>query len=313
MDAPSAAPTSPSLHTRSPFARGSLQPSSSSTSSSSHPLSSTGQTSSPGRRRPWYSLLIPRSKLRTVLFLLSFTSTVLAILFSFSVLSIDLPPLDQYDVQQTPAELIQRSFEEPDFELLNSPQPHTIGCPQKDSSSSPLLLIGIFSAPDKVERRRLLREEVIPDWPSELVEFKFIFGRPTTRAFERLLADEQEKFGDVTIVDAVEHIDHGKTHGFFEWVAERRVGVPPKFVMCVFSLPLLLLSTLLTVRGTLIASYSLTAVLFCSLALTGNTTTTCVFLFPTLALPRGLPNVRVHHPFSALVLTTLPFIPSTLR
>lgn len=237
MDAPSAAPTSPSLHTRSPFAsttRGTLQPSS---APSSHPLSSTGHGPGQTRRRPWYSLLIPRSKLRTILFLLSFTSTVLAILFSFSVLSIDLPPLDQYDVQQTPAELIQRSFEEPDFELLNSPQPHTIGCPQKDSSSAPLLLIGIFSAPDKVERRRILREEVIPDWPAELVEFKFIFGRPTTRAFERLLADEQEKFGDVTIVDAVEHIDHGKTHGFFEWVAERRVGVPPKFVMCVFLCP----------------------------------------------------------------------------
>jgi hypothetical protein len=212
-----------------------------------------------------------------VLLALCFLSTVVGVLFSFSILSIDLPPLDQYDVEQTPAANISRSFEEPDFALLTAPQPHTIGCPQRDHSGAPLLLIGIFSAPDKVDRRRLLREKVIPDWPSELVEFRFIFGRPTTRAYERLLADEQEAHGDIQIVDAVEHIDHGKTFAFFEWVAERRYGEPPKFVMCA-QVPLAQLEET--------GEHPLMHLLTDS-RLTGSTTTTCVHsLCSTRALPR---------------------------
>lgn len=240
MEASTSAPSpvSLSLHPRSPFSFLSRNRSPGNGAHASHPLTGGPSAASSGshappRRRPWYSLLIPRSKARTVLLALCFLSTVVGVLFSFSILSIDLPPLDQYDVEQTPAANISRSFEEPDFALLTSPQPHTIGCPQRDHSGAPLLLIGIFSAPDKVDRRRLLREKVIPDWPSELVEFRFIFGRPTTRAYERLLADEQEAHGDIQIVDAVEDIDYGKTFAFFEWVAERRYGEPPKFVMCV--------------------------------------------------------------------------------
>lgn len=52
----------------------------------------------------------------------------------------------------------------------------------------------------------------------------------------RLLAKEQEEHGDIVIVGCEENIDNGKTHAFFEWVAETRVGEPPQFVMYVLVL-----------------------------------------------------------------------------
>lgn len=181
----------------------------------------------------WLRALLPRSKARFVVLVVLLSTVTTACLLLFSVIDVDLPPvkLDSYSDDQPKLEDLQRSFEEPSFALISSPQPHTIGCPQKDSPTAPLLFYGVFSAPDKVDRRALIRREIKGEWPSDLVDFKFIFGRPATNELARLLADEQEEHGDIVIVRCNENIDTGKTHAFFEWVAETRVGEPPKFVM----------------------------------------------------------------------------------
>lgn len=189
------------------------------------------------RRRA--AFLLPRTKVRLVVAWSILLVGTFAALFSFQILTFDLPPLDDYDVAYPPGGIQDRSFEEPDFSLLSTPQPHTIGCPQRSSPTAPLLLLGVFSSPEKIDRRTLIRREVKPDWPADLVEFRFIFGRPKgdndedRRKWERVLAAEQEEHGDVVIVDTVENIDSGKTHAYFEWVAEKRQGEKPQFVMWV--------------------------------------------------------------------------------
>lgn len=217
------------LHSRSPFALAPKQSGRSRTNGSpfgSRPASSSAPST-------WVRALLPRSKARCVVLLVLVSVATVIGLISFSIVNIDLPPvpLDSYSDDQPKLEDLQRSFEEPSFALLSSPQPHTIGCPQKDSPTAPLLFYGVFSAPDKVDRRALIRREIKDEWPAELVEFKFIFGRPATNELARLLADEQEEHGDIVIVRCNENIDTGKTHAFFEWVAETRTGEPPKFVM----------------------------------------------------------------------------------
>jgi hypothetical protein len=107
---------------------------------------------------------------------------------------------------------IQRSFEEPDFGLLSSKQPHEVGCEvpldwrgdgvvsfhypgsnqtsTSSSSSDPtpgvLIFLGIFSAAqsadkspsDMLRRRNLYRTHYIPQFPPHLVTVKFILGLP---------------------------------------------------------------------------------------------------------------------------------------
>lgn len=131
-----------------------------------------------------------------------------------------------------------RSFEEPDFSLLDSLQPHEIGCdipvdfqgqrglgphasPQTTAANETgkLVFLGIFSAvaPGAIaadwgkgaqeakkagemrDRRNVYREHIIPQLPKELVEVKFILGRPERMTDE--LVDEMEQFGDMVILD----------------------------------------------------------------------------------------------------------------
>lgn len=47
------------------------------------------------------------------------------------------------------------------------------------------MMLGVFSAPDKEDRRALIRKEIKGEWPRDLVDFKFIFGRPKDKLFAR--------------------------------------------------------------------------------------------------------------------------------
>ncbi|CDZ98677.1 family 31 glycosyltransferase [Phaffia rhodozyma] len=189
------------------------------------------------------SVILPRSKVRTVLSLIIIFVTIALTTIIVHGLSpknftLQLPPLDLYSVGQTPKDEISRSFEEPDFSLLSSRQPSSIGCPQKNSSTAPLLVLGIFTAPDdhtsnhikRLNRRNIIRDKIIPDWPSK-VEIKFIFGTPRTEEIRSIISAEQEQYGDIVVVDGVEAINSGKTHAFFKWAATQRQGENPKFVM----------------------------------------------------------------------------------
>ncbi|KAI5453389.1 hypothetical protein NCC49_005868 [Naganishia albida] len=106
---------------------------------------------------------------------------------------------------------IQRSFEEPDYALLSSRQPHEIGCdipvrwnwngtkvdglpPDADAEgifeqdTGVLLFLGVFSAAqsasktyEEMKRRRdIYREVYFPHFPPNLVTKKFILGLPAS-------------------------------------------------------------------------------------------------------------------------------------
>ncbi|WWC70617.1 uncharacterized protein I206_104568 [Kwoniella pini CBS 10737] len=145
---------------------------------------------------------------------------------------------------------IQRSFEEPDFSLLSSNQPHEIGCdvPLEGKDKGVLMFLGIFSAADKKERRDLYRQVVIPDFPKEQFTIKFILGTPafpenpiSQEAVARSVLlnkveAEMKEHGDMVMLPMIDNIDLGKTHEYFKWVAKEysgpgRVKGRPRFVM----------------------------------------------------------------------------------
>ncbi|KAJ9127215.1 hypothetical protein QFC24_001453 [Naganishia onofrii] len=132
---------------------------------------------------------------------------------------------------------IQRSFEEPDFALLSSKQPHEIGCdvpvrwtwngttveglgpraedgvPEEDTGV--LLFLGVFSAAQSAAHGTLsrYRQVYFPYFPPNLVTKKFILGLPTPAPHAkhpeaiarartmRLLAEEAEEHQDIVILD----------------------------------------------------------------------------------------------------------------
>lgn len=105
-------------------------------------------------------------------------------------------------------------------------------------------MLGVFSATDKGARRSLIRNETKGDWPKELVEFKFIFGRPATLELARMLSKEQEEFGDIVIVGCEENIDTGESWGAIakgRWKEEGREGARSRRARPFVSSPLLVL------------------------------------------------------------------------
>lgn len=149
-------------------------------------------------------------------------------------------------IEPEPVVEIQRSFEEPDFALLSSKQPHEIGCdvpvdwrgekgqgPEggvNKSEDGVLVLLGVFSAgavPGKSAeemkaRRDLYRKVYWPDFPDHLVAKKFILGMPPQPPHElhpaaqervkaiRLLHEEAEEFGDMVFLDVSPAQKHKK-------------------------------------------------------------------------------------------------------
>ncbi|BEI86425.1 hypothetical protein CcaverHIS002_0607120 [Cutaneotrichosporon cavernicola] len=145
---------------------------------------------------------------------------------------------------------VWREWDEPDFALLSSRPPHQIGCdvPLDGENAGTLVFLGIFSSAPARERRDLLRRLVIPDFPSDLFNIKFILGQqapteglqPAERIakakFAKDVEEEMAEFGDMIILDIVDNIDDGKTHAYFKWIAAKFAGAGqvkgrPRFVM----------------------------------------------------------------------------------
>ncbi|WVQ65931.1 uncharacterized protein L199_004109 [Kwoniella botswanensis] len=219
-------------------------------------------------------LLRPSIRLKTSLYVLSITIILLVILALNAATSgpstgqeVDVNTVPSHD---SPAdsgegkdvakgkdahlvdEEIQRSFEEPDFSLLSSVQPHEIGCDVpiegREKERGVLMFLGIFSAADKRERRDLYRQVIIPDFPPDQFTIKFILGTPPypenpisqeavarSRLMNKVEA-EMNEFGDMVMLPMIDNIDLGKTHEYFKWVAKEysgpgRVKGRPRFVM----------------------------------------------------------------------------------
>ncbi|WVW84505.1 hypothetical protein I302_106539 [Kwoniella bestiolae CBS 10118] len=215
--------------------------------------------------------LRPSIRLKSSLYVLSITIIILVILALNAATSTSNPP--EVDVNTVPShdspadsgegkdvakgkdahlvdQEIQRSFEEPDFSLLASAQPHEIGCdiPLDGKDKGVFMFLGIFSAADKRERRDLYRQVVIPDFPSDQFTIKFILGTPPfpenpigQEAIARTVLmnkveAEMREFGDMVMLPMIDNIDLGKTHEYFKWVAKEysgpgRVKGRPRFVM----------------------------------------------------------------------------------
>ena len=126
--------------------------------------------------------LRPSVRLKTALYTLSFTVTILVILALNAAHATSRPTTDPSQLSTVPstdspsdtgegqdvakgkdAHLvegeIQRSFEEPDFALLSGLQPYQIGCDVplggQEEDDGVLVFLGIFSAADKKARRDL--------------------------------------------------------------------------------------------------------------------------------------------------------------
>ncbi|KAL7416438.1 hypothetical protein BDY24DRAFT_438946 [Mrakia frigida] len=243
-------------------------------------LSSPSTPSSPRRCR---SSFLPRSKARFLLVLI-----LLALLTLVFTSIAYFPPLDHYDLPQPPLESIARSFEELDYALATSPfQPHLVGCPQQQqhqpTNSSRLqprppllLLLGIFSTADKVDRRNFLRNQTRyeGEWPTEgkyRTDFRFILGRPKGLKSKWKVWWENRKYGDLVVVDCEENIDTGKTHAFLQWASEgrerergwfwevkgNRSEEEPKFVMKADDDTLLVMPNVLAALGSMDCSLNI--------------------------------------------------------
>lgn len=113
------------LQSRSPFFLPPRRESSSRSRHSTSLLSRTASSFLPSR----CTRLLPRSKARFVLLVVVLSTVAIGVLVSFSVLSLDLPPIDEYDHPNkhlVKAE-ISRSFEGEALETLSSTLPTQSG------------------------------------------------------------------------------------------------------------------------------------------------------------------------------------------
>ncbi|KAJ3166497.1 hypothetical protein HDU88_003366 [Geranomyces variabilis] len=81
------------------------------------------------------------------------------------------------------------------------------------------VLVGLFTVPEKIQRRALIRATYLQLKPPN-VDFFFVFGTPSTPEHRRLLEWEQRAHGDVMVVPCEENMDGGKTFYFFNHVAK---------------------------------------------------------------------------------------------
>lgn len=97
------------------------------------------------------------------------------------------------------------------------------------------LLIGVFSTIGNLQQREVIRmgyerflirhgERYLDS--DDLVDIRFVVGRPKSVVEQTLLLWEQEMYGDMIALDVEENIDEGKTFEFFHRVAERVSFIP---------------------------------------------------------------------------------------
>ncbi|KAJ8324348.1 hypothetical protein O5D80_006612 [Batrachochytrium dendrobatidis] len=85
------------------------------------------------------------------------------------------------------------------------------------TSNSKLILVGILTSVEKLQRRTLIRDTYARLKPAN-VDLVFVFGRPKDSSYEALIRLESIRYGDIMVVDCKENMDDGKTFAFFKHV-----------------------------------------------------------------------------------------------
>ncbi|KAJ3147236.1 hypothetical protein HDU86_008072 [Geranomyces michiganensis] len=95
--------------------------------------------------------------------------------------------------------------------------------PSTAAANAKTVLVGLFTVPEKIQRRALIRATYLQLKPPN-VDFFFVFGTPSTPENRRLLEWEKRVHGDVMVVPCEENMDGGKTFHFFNYVATTFAG-----------------------------------------------------------------------------------------
>ncbi|EIM23543.1 hypothetical protein E3Q22_01011 [Wallemia mellicola] len=109
-----------------------------------------------------------------------------------------------------------RSFEEPDYGLLSSPPPSSHTC---NTEQTPKLFIGIFSTPEKSDRRSLIRtlmSNYFDRIDKSILDYSFIVAQSSDNTENEEILKESERFADIMSLDIPENMDNGKTFHFYK-------------------------------------------------------------------------------------------------
>lgn len=126
-----------------------------------------------------------------------------------------------------------RSFEEPDYGLLSSLPPSSHTC---NTEQTPKLFIGIFSTPDKYDRRSLIRtlmSRYFDGIDKAILDYSFIVAQSSDITQNEELIKESERFADIMSLDIPENMDNGKTFHFYKHLHqlhEKNETFQPHFV-----------------------------------------------------------------------------------
>ncbi|KAH6564781.1 hypothetical protein BASA60_010164 [Batrachochytrium salamandrivorans] len=97
----------------------------------------------------------------------------------------------------------------------------------KTLNTPKLILVGIFTTADRLQRRALIRETYARLKPAN-IDLVFIFGRPKTPQYSTMLELEAAVHNDTIMVDCDENMDDGKTYAYFSYVG--RTYAPGTFM-----------------------------------------------------------------------------------
>lgn len=107
-------------------------------------------------------------------------------------------------------------------------------CDQSLGKSSTLLFIGIFTTPERVSKRNLIRTFLKADLPplgknhhQPLIDLVFVSGKPKNEYWNYLIQEENKVNGnDMIVLEDVENdnIDVGKTYEYFKWISQGADG-----------------------------------------------------------------------------------------
>lgn len=106
-------------------------------------------------------------------------------------------------------------------------------CDLRQRKQGSLLFIGIFTTPEGVAKRNLIRTLFKTDLPPSnitqtdgtiriqpIIDLVFVSGRPQNDYWKYLIEEENKLHSDIIILkDVDDNIDAGKTYEYFKWVA----------------------------------------------------------------------------------------------
>ncbi|TPX42171.1 hypothetical protein SeMB42_g05253 [Synchytrium endobioticum] len=93
--------------------------------------------------------------------------------------------------------------------------------PAPANGGTKTVLVGIFTTPEKYDRRALIRSTYLNLNPSDRVHVYFILGKPDKTEWATLLSLEDALYHDIMVLDVPENMNDGKTYAYFSALARK--------------------------------------------------------------------------------------------